>query len=458
MGDPYPSDYLNRQMEPFHLNLFSPGRSKDDTSTIIFDNFYKPGDTPKFLDAGKDNIAETWMAPPAFDAPDPKINIYQVNDVTLVKKFEGQYDAFSVWKPRKMDGLYPIGDIFVASESKPGAAILARPINKDDDTFRLPLYYEPIRTLQEEYNDLFWWPVCPMGFVALGIVGSLTVPQPGDFYCVYSDLCEIPTGGQWEYQWQGRDDAFFQYGYKVNDNNLWQKYLKLPFFSIGLRGDARLGHSQVLTAHQTWLLKKDDVAFWVEKPIDKIETSEIRFDLDKMVRKAQPVEIQPTFVINNSQVTQTLTRSIEYTTSKSESFERSKSTQLGVQAVMKIAAGGAEVEAAIGVSKTVTETTGKETVESKTDTIEATIEISEKSKIAVTITGKKYTAQVPWTGYETKYYSDGSKTTSKVSGLYTGVSINEISVQYGRETSLTQEEEIYGPEAIPRGMLISEEK
>ena len=119
--------------------------------------------------------------------------------------------------------------------------------------------------------------------------------------------------------------------------------------------------------------------------------------------------------------------------------------------MMTIAAGGAEVEAAIGVSKTVTETTGKETVESKTDTIEATIEISEKSKIAVTITGKKYTAQVPWTGYETKYYSDGSKTTSKVTGLYTGVSINEISVQYGRETSLTQEEEIYGPEAIPRG-------
>ena len=117
MGDPYPSDYINKMMEPFHLNLFSPGRSKDDTSTIIFDNFYKPGDTPKFLDAGEDNIAETWMAPPAFDAPDPKINIYQVNDVTLVKKFEGQYDAFSVWKPRKMDGLYPIGDIFVASES-----------------------------------------------------------------------------------------------------------------------------------------------------------------------------------------------------------------------------------------------------------------------------------------------------------------------------------------------------
>ena len=284
-----------------------------------------------------------------------------------------------------------------------------------------------------------------------GIVASEFTPQAGEFYCVNAELCDIATDGQWEDQWQGREDAFFQFGYKVNDNDLWSKFQKLPFFSIGIRGDGRLGHSKIIPAHQIWLLKKETVAFWVEKPIDKIETSDIRFDLDKMVRKAEPVEIQPTFVINNSQVTQTLTRSIEYTTTKSEYFERSKSTQLGVKGVLKLDLAGVEIELAAGVSRTVTETTGKETVESKTDTIDATIEISEKSKIAVTITGKRYTAKVPWTGYETKYYSDGSKATSKITGMYTGVSINEIAVQYGRETSLTQEEEIYGPEPIPRG-------
>ena len=67
----------DRQRDNIHLNLFSPGRSKDDTSTVIFDNFYQPDDTPKFIDTGKGNVDETWMAPPAFDAPDPKINIYQ---------------------------------------------------------------------------------------------------------------------------------------------------------------------------------------------------------------------------------------------------------------------------------------------------------------------------------------------------------------------------------------------
>ena len=56
-----------------------------------------------------------------------------------------------------------------------------------------------------------------------------------------------------------------------------------------------------MEAYQIWLLKKDFVAFWVEKPIDHIKTSDIRFDLDRMVREQKPVVVQPTFVINNSQ-------------------------------------------------------------------------------------------------------------------------------------------------------------
>ena len=51
--------------------------------------------------------------------------------------------------------------------------------------------------------------------------------------------------------------------------------------------------------------------------------------------------------------------------------------------------------------------------------------------MAVTITGKRFTAKVPWTGIQTKTYTDGTITTEKVTGLYTGVSISEIAVQYG---------------------------
>ena len=149
----------------------------------------------------------------------------------------------------------------------------------------------------------------------------------------------------------------------------------------------------------------------------------------------------------------------KYSTSKTESFETTKITQAGVRAVLKVSYQQASVSLKAGISRTTTQVTGKETVETKTDTIEAQIEISEKSKIAVTITGKRFTAKVPWTGIQTKYYTDGTITTEKVTGVYTGVSINEIAVQYGRETSLTQEEELYGPEVIPRGTeVIPEEK
>ena len=45
-------------------------------------------------------------------------------------------DAFSVWKPVPAPGLFPIGDIFVASEAQPGSAILARAVDPNADMFR----------------------------------------------------------------------------------------------------------------------------------------------------------------------------------------------------------------------------------------------------------------------------------------------------------------------------------
>lgn len=203
---------------------------------------------------------------------------------------------------------------------------------------------------------------------------------------------DIAMNGEWESQWDSK--AFNKYGYNVNAAHLWTKFLKLPFFSISASGDDQLKRIKNQEAYQTWLLKKKYVAFWVEKPIDKIETSDLRFDLDKMERKREPVEIQPTFVINNSQVNQILTRTIEYSTSSSEYYETTNEEQFGVKAVMKINKSGIEMKMKAGIDLTTAHTTGKETVETKTDEISAQIEISGKSKIAVTITGQRYTARV----------------------------------------------------------------
>ena len=136
LDDPWDPNHQNSNKD---IELMAPGRAKEDSGSLPFDYFTRASDTPLLLDAASDRIHETWMAPPAFDAPKPKINIYQVTNVEKVASFpnsEGKEDAFSVWKAQPSPGLKPIGDIFIKSESKPGAAILARPINEDDDTFR----------------------------------------------------------------------------------------------------------------------------------------------------------------------------------------------------------------------------------------------------------------------------------------------------------------------------------
>ena len=90
----------------------------------------------------------------------------------------------------------------------------------------------------------------------------------------------------------------------------------------------------------------------------------------------------------------------------------------------------AKAKFAAGFSQKTTHTTGEEKVETKTDTIEAQIEISEKSKIAVTITGKRFTAKVPWTGIQTKYYTDGSIATQKVTGTVFAMELFEYGSYY----------------------------
>ena len=151
--------------------------------------------------------------------------------------------------------------------------------SKSKALFRHPLFYYPIYTAKKEYNVIFWWPQCPLNFVALGMVAHKDTsgnnpPEPGEFYCVNAELCDIPMNGEFENQWSTQ--YIHKFGYSVDDEKLWDKFQKLPFFSVAASGLERLFIPEKQEAHQPWLLKKELVAFWVEKPIDRIETSDIR--------------------------------------------------------------------------------------------------------------------------------------------------------------------------------------
>lgn len=89
-------------------------------------------------------------------APKTRLNIYQVAEVEEVKPAGSVSNLFSAWKAAEQAGLKRIGDIFIHAMVKPGAAILARSTDPDDDIFRDPIFYRHIKLSNIE--SIFWWP------------------------------------------------------------------------------------------------------------------------------------------------------------------------------------------------------------------------------------------------------------------------------------------------------------
>ena len=50
--------------------------------------------------------------------------------------------------------------------------------------------------------------------------------------------------------------------------------------------------------------------------------------------------------------------------------------------------------------------------------------------MTATVIANKYTTDIPYTAMMTKYFYDGSTTTYPVEGMFKGVSISEVQVQY----------------------------
>ena len=68
------------------------------------------------------------------------------------------------------------------------------------------------------------------------MVASSGYPKPGDFNCVTAEVAGFETNGVWEQKWDS-GNGIYEYGYKVQSRDLWSRYQKLPFFSIGQYAD-----------------------------------------------------------------------------------------------------------------------------------------------------------------------------------------------------------------------------
>ena len=64
------------------------------------------------------------------------------------------------------------------------------------------------------------------------------------------------------------------------------------------------------------------------------------------------------------------------------------------------------------------------------------MEIPDSHKMEVVIVANKYKTNVPYSATLTKKFYDGSQSKQIISGMYEGVSIHEVKVEYGEITPL----------------------
>ncbi len=74
--------------------------------------------------------------------------------------------------------------------------------------------------------------------------------------------------------------------------------------------------------------------------------------------------------------------------------------------------------------------------EEKTDKATMTMEVPGRSQMTGTVAGKRYTVDVPYTATLVVEYYDGTKATSVINGVYRGVTVAEIEIQYSPATPL----------------------
>merc|ERR1712154_400686 len=121
------------------------------------------------------------------------------------------------------------------------------------------------------------------------------------------------------------------------------------------------------------------------------------------------------------------------TTSETSSFDFENSIQFGVEVTVSggLPFGLAEAETTASMSNTMTFSTGSETTKEVTDSIEVEFTLGPREKNTAFITANEYVTDIPFTAYIEKTYIDGTRRFDQTSGVYRGVKVMEMKVDYG---------------------------
>ena len=374
------------------------------------------------------------------------INLYEVNDMDEIWRDtqSGASMPLSFWKPKTRPGFYIVSHTGHRSYGNPGVGVILKSSDKEEtNTFRNPLSYNKLWEAQFGVNPkvTVWSLNCPAGYVALGtaVTTGGELPEFGSIYCIHHKYTVQGTQNDWATIWTHvAKQSGFPYAFR-----------KAKCY-VTIRGSGRRSLSAITfqsTVHvenlpsSPYFLDGSKIFTISEKPISKMTMKNIKFDLNSVTKTAKPVELSPTFLINYSHIPQTTTRTITYTDEKSSSFSFGVEMSIGISfeaevSIPLIGSTGVSFSASASVSYS----TGEEKTETQVDSIEASIEVPDISKIRAAVVANRYTTKMSYTAELTKIYYDGEESTELIQGVYDGVNINEVQVQYGSIIALGTEE------------------
>ncbi|XP_066928855.1 uncharacterized protein [Clytia hemisphaerica] len=408
---------------------------------LVTTNYHSSPTAAAYLLKASDLVKDVWSLPAVAVTP---LNIYEQTKLDLIWSDRGSdadHDC-TIWRANKRNGYYPVGDMVVRTHGRPRVGYLVQMSDPDSGDLKQPISYRQIWSDKGSGADMsvkVWRANCPSGYVALGdIATGGHYPKGGEMYCVRSKYAAYTAASNWQWVWNDKgsgsdtDVTFFEA--ITRGNRLLQS----------TRGmGSKVGHHG--TPHYApFILKKSDTTYYAEKPIREIKLRNMRYDLSKKkISGKAPQEIIPTVVNNMSSKEQKGGRTIEVQTSKTSSFEMSRSISFGLSMEVSgdvpiIGGGGFSVTTNFETSKSYT--TGKSKTVTKTDSVTAEIVLPPYSRSTAYIVGNQYKADIPYIATVTKVYFDGTESTQEMSGVFKGVQIAEYEITFGEITKIPENE------------------
>ena len=381
------------------------------------------------------------------------LELYETNTVNWIwdDKGSGANANVGLWSAGASDGYYVLSHFVVPHYGTPTLAYIVKATPKADfDTFSPPRSYEKIWTDAGSGADrdvAIWRPVCAAGYVPLGMVATSGGYPDSPITCIKLKYTSKGSTSNWKRIWtdagSGADADVLIYEADTTDKNI-----------LSVRGMGAANHG---VPPAPYFLQSKFVTYFHEKPIKKMEISDIKYELPKGKKVEGPQKIFRTKVINRSYNTvQTGDRTIEYSFTEESTFTFSSSISMGISVT---GSGGVplvgSVETTVSVEASLSFETGTTTSKTFTDSLTASISVPPRSSMEVFVIVKSYKADVPYRANVKKTYVDGTVAYGTLSGDWKGVQVRDAELDYGETKSLDPGKTPASPASPPSNAVSS---